>query len=122
MYIYIYIYIHTHPCPPTPTHSTNPLQVDRGALRLDLLFASSLEPLGQAFEETGYKGARTDLMALRQAVKSEVGERVRWLGVCLCLCPRVLARRCNRRSKPNNADTTSTTNYSQKNASNHIHV
>lgn len=47
-------------------------QVDRGNLRLDLLFAGSLEPLGQAFEETGYKSARTDLAALRQAVTSEV--------------------------------------------------
>lgn len=74
--------IYTHSLPPTCSHtnehnqSTN--QVDRGALRLDLLFASSLEPLGQAFEETGYKGARTDLVALKQAVKSEVGRDPRF--------------------------------------------
>lgn len=68
---------HTHNTTHTYTHTPHlispPHQADRGALRLDLLFAGSLEPLGQAFEETGYKSARTDLAALRQAVTSEVG-------------------------------------------------
>lgn len=52
--------------------------------------------MGQAFEETGYKGARTDLLALKQAVTAEViclvcvvcvwggwgGLVCGWMGVC----------------------------------------
>ncbi len=66
LYIFILIGFQTN-------HQNTLTQVDRGNLRLDLLFAGSLEPLGAAFEETGYKSARTDLAALRQAVTAEVG-------------------------------------------------
>jgi hypothetical protein len=96
--------------------------VDRGSLRLDLLFAGSLEPLGLAFEETGYKSARTDLAALRQAVTAEVrcgcgcwgggwgvcvwvsgeGEGVGWLGTARLVGAVWGVGGCVRTSKPHN--------------------
>jgi hypothetical protein len=64
----------TCPNPPLPLPLPVPLnpKADKGALKLDLLFSGSLEPLELALKETGYKQTRTDLDALRKALRTEV--------------------------------------------------